>query len=93
MERSAEEERRGEETYYLYSPCYLVEQLIKALYKCLGKDTQQADADTAPASEAETQMKATEEEYAMETTMTRALGVIKRPPRPPGSSGGGGQIN
>lgn len=59
MERSAEEERRGEETYYLYSPCYLVEQLIKALYKCLGKDTQQADADTAPASEAETQMKAT----------------------------------
>lgn len=59
MERSAEEEKRGEETYYLYSPCYLVEQLIKALYKCLGKDTQQADADTTPASEAETQMKAT----------------------------------
>lgn len=59
MERSAEEEKRGEETYYLYSPCYLVEQLIKALYKCLGKDTQQADADTTPASGAETQMKAT----------------------------------
>lgn len=59
MERSAEEEKRGEETYYLYSPCYLVEQLIKALYKCLGKDTQQADADTTPASGAETQMKVT----------------------------------
>lgn len=30
----------------------------------------------------------------MESTMTtRALGVIKRPPRPPGSSGRGGQIN
>ncbi|KAK3211863.1 hypothetical protein Dsin_016569 [Dipteronia sinensis] len=63
-----------------------------AFYKCLGggthddhQDPKTQHVDTnSPSDESERQMKSTEDAFAV---------LIRRPQRPPGSSGGGGQIN
>ncbi|KAK2655959.1 hypothetical protein Ddye_009011 [Dipteronia dyeriana] len=76
----------------LYSPCSLFEKLFKAIYKCLGggardnhQDPKTQHVDTnSPSHESERQMKSTEDELAV---------LIRRPQRPPASSGEGGQIN
>ncbi|KAJ0040731.1 hypothetical protein Pint_26881 [Pistacia integerrima] len=97
MEKSEEEKRRGQETIYLYSPCSLFQQLIKACFKCLGREegddkhstTPPAHPNSPSGTEGEIETKRTEEEIGVEWAIT----VPKRPPRPPIHSGGGGQIN
>ncbi|XP_031262012.1 elicitor peptide 6-like [Pistacia vera] len=98
MEKSEEEKRRGEDTYYLYSPCSLFQQLIKACFKCLGREegddkhstTPPAHPNSPSGTEGEKETKRTEEEIGVEP---RAITVPQRPPRPPIDPGSGGQIN
>ncbi|KAJ4847945.1 hypothetical protein Tsubulata_018543 [Turnera subulata] len=97
MENSTEEERRSrEENCCIYSPCYLCERVVRLFFKCLGYDD---DSPTGEPdmhhhhhhpSEAETAMKINEE---VSVLSTRSIRVARRRPRPPVSSGGGGQIN
>ncbi|XP_062147982.1 uncharacterized protein LOC133856939 [Alnus glutinosa] len=89
MESSTEEQRNREETYNLYSPCYFFEQVIKAFLKCLGQDSTTTED---PPLHAERETKATED-HQFAVNATRSSMASRRPPRPPISSGGGGQIN
>ncbi|KAF5480757.1 hypothetical protein F2P56_001474 [Juglans regia] len=96
METSTDEQRnRSEETSGLYySPCYFFDQVIKSFLKCLGHDstTEQPQPQSQhPPLHAEREMKFTEE-FAVNGTKS-SRGNLRRPPRPPISSGGGGQIN
>ncbi|KAG7987372.1 hypothetical protein I3843_03G131000 [Carya illinoinensis] len=93
MGTSTEEQRNRSQTYGLFcSPCYFFDQVIKSFLKCLGHDstTEQVPQSQHPPLHAEREMIFTDEFAVNGAKSSRGL---RRPPKPPISSGGGGQIN
>ncbi|KAI4345184.1 hypothetical protein L6164_012332 [Bauhinia variegata] len=78
MEAPREQLQRGRvPEYNPYRPCYFLEQMVEAISKCLGLEPAAAREENPPAKTAD-------------IITSRAL---RRPRRPPLTSGRGGQIN
>ncbi|KAM7275657.1 hypothetical protein ACFE04_017523 [Oxalis oulophora] len=97
-----------ENSTLLYCPCRLFEKIVNVVLKCLGYDhhhhhhqpSAQTDSSASASSSSSSSSPEAEEEIGMKTSeevgimqSTRAVSVSRRRPRPPVSSGGGGQIN
>lgn len=80
METPKGVQRERETAWDLYSPCHILEQVVKAFSKCLGLDSTTERAEDPPESDGE------------EVTCTTSR-AMRRPPRPPLSAGRGGQLN
>lgn len=84
MEMPREVKREREWAFNSYKPCYFIEQVLKALSKCLGLERTEEGASSSSSSSSGGRDR--------EVTSTASRG-LKKPSRPPLSSGRGGQVN
>ncbi|KAF7840015.1 elicitor peptide 6-like [Senna tora] len=78
-------QRERERAFSSYKPCYYIEQVVKAISKCLGLErTEEEEEGGGGASGGK------DREITSTSTTSRSL---KKPSRPPLTEGRGGQVN